>query len=85
MGLTREAVAAMLLPVFLPYNLLKCAMNAALTMLIYKPLVNALRRANLLEGASAAKAGTRNLGIILISVLVVATCVLCVLVLRGVI
>ena len=43
MGLTREAVAAMLLPVFLPYNLLKCAMNAALTMLIYKPLVNALR------------------------------------------
>ena len=85
MGLTREAVAAMLLPVFLPYNLLKCAMNAALTMLIYKPLVNALRRANLLEGASASNAGTRNLSIILVSLLVVATCVLCVLVLRGVI
>ncbi len=85
MGLTREAVAAMLLPVFLPYNLLKCAMNAALTMLIYKPLVNALRRANLLEGVSTANTGTRNLGIILVSLLVVATCVLCVLVLRGVI
>ena len=60
-------------------------MNAALTMLIYKPLVNALRRANLLEGVSTANAGTRNLGIILVSLLVVATCVLCVLVLRGVI
>ena len=85
MGLTREAVAAMLLPVFLPYNLLKCAMNAALTMLIYKPLVNALRRAGLLENSRGGGAGTRNLSIILISLLVVATCVLCVLVLRGVI
>lgn len=44
MGLAREAVVEMLLPIFLPYNLLKCAMNAALTMLIYKPLVTALRR-----------------------------------------
>lgn len=85
MGLTREAVAAMLLPVFLPYNLLKCAMNAALTMLIYKPLVNALRRAGLLENSRGGGAGTRNLSIILVSLLVVATCVLCVLVLRGVI
>ena len=83
MGLEREAVVEMLLPIFLPYNLLKCAMNAALTMLIYKPLVTALRRANLLEPSGAQAAGTRNMGIILVSLLVVATCVLCVLVLRG--
>ena len=50
MGLERPIVASMLIPVFLPYNLLKCAANAALTLLIYKPLVNALRRAHLLEG-----------------------------------
>ena len=83
MGLAREAVVEMLLPIFLPYNLLKCAMNAALTMLIYKPLVTALRRANLLEPSGAQAAGTRNMGIILVSLLVVATCILCVLVLRG--
>lgn len=83
MGLAREAVVEMLLPIFLPYNLLKCAMNAALTMLIYKPLVTALRRANLLEPSGGQAAGTRNMGIILVSLLVVATCVLCVLVLRG--
>ena len=83
MGLAREAVVEMLLPIFLPYNLLKCAMNAALTMLIYKPLVTALRRANLLESSGVQAAGTRNMGIILVSLLVVATCVLCVLVLRG--
>ena len=58
-------------------------MNAALTMLIYKPLVNALRRAGLLENSRGGGAGTRNLSIILVSLLVVATCVLCVLVLRG--
>ena len=73
MGLAREAVVEMLLPIFLPYNLLKCAMNAALTMLIYKPLVTALRRANLLEPSGAQAAGTRNMGIILVSLLVVAT------------
>ena len=83
MGLAREAVVEMLLPIFLPYNLLKCAMNAALTMLIYKPLVTALRRANLLESSGVQAAGTRNMGIILVSLLVVATCILCVLVLRG--
>ena len=83
MGLAREAVVEMLLPIFLPYNLLKCAMNAALTRLIYKPLVTALRRANLLEPSGAQAAGTRNMGIILVSLLVVATCILCVLVLRG--
>ena len=83
MGLAREAVVEMLLPIFLPYNLLKCAMNAALTMLIYKPLVTALRRANLLEPSGAQASGTRNMGMILVSLLVVATCVLCVLVLRG--
>ena len=85
MGLERPIVASMLIPVFLPYNLLKCAANAALTLLIYKPLVNALRRAHLLEGTENSTAGTRNLGLILVSLLVLATCVLCVLVLRGVI
>ncbi len=85
MGLTREAVAAMLVPVFLPYNLLKCSANAALTMLVYKPVVNALRRAHLIESYENGTTGTRNIGIILVSLLVLATCVLCVLVLRGVI
>ena len=47
MGYPREAVAAMLLPVFLPFNLIKSALNAALTMLIYKPVSRALKRSGL--------------------------------------
>ena len=34
MGMPREAVASMLVPVFLPFNLIKSALNAAIAMLI---------------------------------------------------
>lgn len=49
MGYPREAVAELLLPAFLPFNLLKGGLNTALTLLIYKPIVQALRKANLVE------------------------------------
>ncbi len=48
MGYPREAVAAMLPTVFLPFNLFKTALNSTLAMLLYKPVVNALRAAHLL-------------------------------------
>ena len=38
MGAPTEAVDAMLLPVILPFNLIKAAINCFVTMLIYKPL-----------------------------------------------
>ncbi len=48
MGVPREVVEAMLLPVFLPFNAIKCGLNSALVMLIYKPSVQAMRRVGLL-------------------------------------
>lgn len=36
MGYPREAVAEMLLPVFLPFNLLKGGLNAGITLLVYR-------------------------------------------------
>lgn len=48
MGMPREAVAEMLVPAFLPFNLLKGVLNSALTMLIYKPLSNIMRKAHIL-------------------------------------
>ncbi len=44
----QSAVAAMLVPVFLPFNLIKGALNAAGTMLFYKPIITGLRQAKLL-------------------------------------
>lgn len=44
MGYSREVVEEMLLPVFLPFNLLKGGLNASITFLLYKPVITALRK-----------------------------------------
>ena len=49
MGYPREAVAKLLVPAFLPFNLIKGTANAVLTFLIYKPLKNALKSAKLID------------------------------------
>ncbi len=49
MGVPREAVVEMLIPVFLPFNALKVILNTILTLLIYKPVVRALRHTGLLS------------------------------------
>ena len=47
----RETVKNMLLPVFLPFNLIKGGINAALTLLIYKPVVTVLRKTGMIPPA----------------------------------
>ena len=87
MGVPRETVAAMLLPVFLPFNLGKYILNAAITMLIYKPIVTALRKANLLAPSSNAAVAVqreRHLGTILVSLVLLITCILGFLAWQGV-
>ena len=84
MGYPREAVAAMLVPVFLPFNLLKGGLNAGITLLIYKPVVNALRRAKLLEPSDAPVPKKSSIGVILLGLLAVVTCTFFVLVMQGV-
>lgn len=37
MGMAREAIAELLLPVFMPFNLFKSALNAAIVFYVYKP------------------------------------------------
>lgn len=54
-GVPRPAVAKMLLPVFLPFNLTKGLMNGALTMLLYKPVVVALRKARLVPESTGSE------------------------------
>ena len=54
MGTPRADVAAMLIPVFLPFNLLKSALNSTITILLYRPLVQGLRRVGLFPRAASA-------------------------------
>ncbi len=87
MGYPREAVANMLLPVFLPFNLLKGGLNMAITLLLYKPIVTALRKAKLLETSSEQKKVEKGkkVGLALVSLLLLATCILIILVWTGII
>ena len=85
MGYPREAVVKLLLPAFLPFNLIKGGLNAAITMLLYKPIVTALRRAHLLEAKSTSATKLHiNVGMALVSLLIIATCVLLILPFNGV-
>ena len=54
-GTPRDAVADMLLPVFLPFNGAKSAINAVLTILVYKPVARALRHARLVPQSEEKK------------------------------
>jgi len=86
MGYPREAIAEMLVPVFLPFNLIKGGLNTAVTILIYKPVSRALKRAGLVESKPAALPPKKNaLGASILAVIVLITCVLAILVIKGII
>ena len=46
-GISREAVAAMLIPGILPFNLIKYGINAGASLFLYKPVIGALRSSHL--------------------------------------
>lgn len=52
MGIDRADVIKLLVPYFLPFNLLKGSLNTALTLLLYKPVVTALRHSGLIRTSS---------------------------------
>lgn len=54
MHVDRAVIVGMLLPVFLPFNLLKSVLNAGFAMLLYKPAVKALRAARMFPEQSGA-------------------------------
>jgi riboflavin transporter FmnP len=81
----REVIASMLVPVFLPFNLIKGGLNLALTLIIYKPLANVLRRANLVEAGNTESASTRHIGSIIVGVILLVSFALLALVIAGVI
>lgn len=84
MGQPREVIATMLLPVFMPFNLIKGGINAGLTLVLYKPLVTALRKARLVPKSDNAGKASFHLGFTIFSVAVLVTFVLLFLVLIGV-
>ena len=60
LGMPQPVVASLLLPMILPFNLIKSVLNSAFILLIYKPLVTALRKANIIAGRPAMDTGRPN-------------------------
>lgn len=84
MGVPREAVVDLLLPAFLPFNLFKTALNAVLTVLLYKYVVSALRAARLVPKAEVPTRRGVSAGVFLSCLFLLASLILVLLVWRGV-
>lgn len=81
-GTSRSDIAAMLVPVFLPFNLLKASLNSAFILLLYKPVVTALRRTGLIP-SPAASTGSSKLWVSVFAGILLITCILLILVFQG--
>lgn len=82
MGVSREAVTQLLLPAFLPFNLLKAGLNSAFVLMVYKPLTSALRRTGLIA-SKPGNSGSAKAGIYLIAFGLLISCILLLLALQG--
>ena len=49
MGYLREEIVALLFSAFIPFNLVKGGLNAALAMILYKPVITVLQRLHWME------------------------------------
>ena len=82
----RDVVVKMLPTVFFPFNLAKGGMNMAATLLLYKPIVTALRKAGLAPPSKASTGGKKfNAGFLLFTLALLATFVTLALVLLKII
>ncbi len=84
MNVPRDAITDMLLPVFLPFNLLKGGLNAAFTMLLYKSAAAALRATQLLPKTNTPVIPRKRLAVTLAALGAVVTLILILLVWKGV-
>ena len=78
MGVDRSMVAGLIPKLLLPFNLTKAVLNAALVMIIYKPIATALRRAKVIKSSrsdgSNYSLGVRTVAVTLGAVAILVIC-----------
>ena len=86
MGVSREAVTQMLIPTFMPFNMLKGGLNASLAIMLY-PTISILEKANLIPKKEDTETPHKrlNIGVLIFAAVVLITCVFFVLTLTGII
>ncbi len=84
-NVTREQIAGMLLPMFLPFNALKAGLNTGFTFLLYKPVTAALRKSHLLDTKPSKNAPKKKPVVLWLAAgLLILTCILLILVWKGI-
>ena len=86
MGVPREAVLEMFLPLLIPFNLLKAGLNSALILFLYKGVVTALRKSRLIperDSNDGEKKRSNTILMVCISAVLVVTLVLVMLIFAG--
>lgn len=83
-GFPREQIASMLIPAFLPFNLIKAGLNAALTFCLYKPVMSIMHRNNIVV-MHESEQKSRPVGLWILSGVILVTCILIVLSFKGII
>ncbi len=78
MGVSRSDVLALIPTLLLPFNLAKTVINAASTLILYKPLTNALKRVGVLQGKSTESHifNKKSLILMVVALLVIVTAIL---------
>ena len=87
-GMPRSEVLKLFLPLLIPFNMIKASLNSVLTLLVYKGIATALRKARLIperESNDAANRRTNTILILSISAVLTVTLVLVLLIFAGVI
>ena len=73
MGVPREIVVDMLVPVFMPFNLIKYTINSGLVLLIYKRLISILQKMHILKvGEKAVSKKSSAIGVTIAAVVVLS-------------
>ncbi len=86
MGVPREMVVDLLIPAFIPFNLLKAGLNGGVALFIYKFAITALQKTNLIpkKGNNGENTLSGIIGTVVLSVFIILTCILIILAFNGV-
>lgn len=82
MKVPRDVVVDLLPTLLLPFNFAKALMNAAITMLIYKPVSIAMKRAKLIQGKIDAKFNKQSIIMIAVGAVTLAAAIVIFIILK---
>ena len=85
MGIPREVIVDMLIPVFVPFNLIKAGLNGGIALFIFRPLSEALQKTNLIpKQLHVEKSKISSIIVaVLVSEFVILSCILLIFALNG--